>query len=182
MADLSQFMTYDDSKITASTGTPEAVPSGDYDLQQESSEIITTRDGSGMLLRVTLSVLSGEYEGRKIFPQFNIVNKNVQAQNIGVSEFKALCLACGVDYEQAKRETESLNFMPFRAKIGFDKQNINAQTGVPYPPKNRVLKYYPFGGTPEPQRHAAPSSPAPAPAAAARAPAASSAGTPWDKR
>lgn len=145
MADFSQFLTSEADTIQASTGVPEPIPAGDYDLQQDASELIQTRDKTGMLLKVTLSVVSGQYEGRKVFPQFNIVNKNAQAQNIGIADFKAMCLACGVTFDEAKSDTSLLDYKPFRAKIGFDKQNVNPETGEPYPPKNRVLKFYPQG-------------------------------------
>ena len=181
MADLSQFLTNDADNVPASTGVPEAVPAGDYDLQQEASELVQTRDKTGMLLKVTLAVVSGQYEGRKIFPQFNIINKNVQAQNIGIGDFKALCLACDIPYEQAKLDTSLLDYKPFKAKIGFDKPNINPETGEAYAPKNRVLKFYPAGSAPETAPVASGQTQAAPAAQTARAAPAASGGLPWKK-
>ena len=139
-----------------------------------------------MMLKTTLVIVSGEFEGRKVFPQYNVRNKSAQTQTIGIGEFKALCLACGVDYEIARTDTDALLYKPFRANIGFEKEKINPTTGLPYPLKNRVMKYIPAGtAAPAAQRPAAPApaapkAAAPAPAASPR-PAAPQAGLPWKK-
>ena len=185
MANLAEFMTdFDDSAIPASTGVPEPVPEGEYMVQQEKSELVETKNKDGLILKVTLTVVQGQYEGRKIFPQFNIRNKNMQAQQIGIGEFKAMCLAAGVDYEQAKYDTSLLDYKPFRARVGFDKQQINPTTGEPYPPKNRVMKFISADDqAPAPAANAVPAKPAvAAQARPAAAPATGQAGLPWQKK
>ena len=185
MADLSQFFDdgFDDRSVAASTGVPDPVPAGDYTLHMESAEVIPTKDGTGVMLKATVSVVSGPYEGRKIFPQFNIRNKSAQAQAIGIGEFKALCLAAGVEYEQARGETDALLYRPFLAKVGMEKQNTNPQTGELYPPRNRIMKYHPAGGAaPAPQAKQQQPAAAHAAAAPARQQAAPSQGRPWDKK
>jgi hypothetical protein len=177
MADLSMYLdeSFDDRAVAASTGVPEPVPPGDYMLQVEQTELVPTKDQTGMMLKATLSIVSGEFEGRKIFPQFNVRNKSAQAQTIGIGELKALALACGVDWEVARTDTDSLMWKPFRASVGYEKQQINPATGQPYPARNRVTKYHAAG-------NAAPAAPAavkPAPTAAR--PAAPQAGLPWKK-
>jgi hypothetical protein len=179
MADLSNFFDdFDDRTVAASTGVPEPVPPGEYMLQVDQCELVPTKDGTGMMLKCILVVVAGEFEGRKLFPQFNVRNKSAQAQTIGIGELKALALACGVDWEIARTDTDALLYKPFRANIGFEKEQINQVTGLPYPPRNRVLKYIPAG-------NAAPAAPAAkpvasAPAASAR-PAAPQGGLPWKK-
>jgi len=181
--DLSNFFDdVDDRAVPASTGIPEPVPPGEYLMQVDANELVPTKDSTGMMLKCTLVIVSGEFEGRKIFPQYNVRNKSAQAQTIGIGELKALAAACGVDWEVARTDTDSLLYKPFRASVGFEKEQINPATGQPYPPKNRVTKYIPAG-------QAAPAGPKPAPAAAGKtAPAASSArpaapqgGLPWKK-
>lgn len=184
MADLSQFLdeSFDDRAVAASTGVPEPVPAGEYQLQVEQTELTPTKDQTGMMLKVTLVIVTGEFEGRKIFPQFNVRNKSAQAQTIGIGEFKALCLASGVDYEIARTDTDALLYKPFRAAIGFEKEQINATTGQPYPVRNRVMKYIPAGqaAPAAPKRQPEQKAPAPAAASAAR-PATPQTGLPWKK-
>lgn len=177
MADLSQYIDpeFDDRAVEASTGVPEPVPPGEYQLQVEKSELTPTKDNTGIVLAVTLSIVTGEFEGRKIFPRFNIRNKNMQAQTIAISEFKALCAACGVDYEVARSNTDAVNYIPFRAMVGMEKEQINQQTGQPYAPRNRITKYIPAGGGSAPS-----TAPAQTQAPAASRPQASG-GLPWKK-
>ncbi len=186
MADLSQYLdeSFDDRAVAASTGVPEPVPPGEYQLQVEQTELQPTKDQTGMMLKATLVIVSGEFEGRKVFPQFNVRNKSAQAQTIGIGEFKALCIACGVDYEVARGDTDALLYKPFRASIGFEKEQINPSTGQPYPLKNRVMKYIPAGqAAPAAAKQTAPAakSSAPAAPAAPARPATPQAGLPWKK-
>jgi len=168
MADLSQFLTDEIAgAVPASTGVPDPVPEGDYDLQLVSTELSATRDETGVLLNSTFEIVTGEYEGRKIFTRFNVRNKSAQAQSIGIGEFKALCLAVSIPYEEARNDTSMLEYKPFRAKVGLGvetdkatgKPKLNPNTNAPYAPKNSIKKFYPFGET------------APASAPAATAPA-----------
>lgn len=176
MADLSNFFEdgFDDTAIKASTGIPDPVPPGNYSLMVEKSEIAETKDRTGVVLKVVLTVADGQYEGQKLFPTFNIRNKNAQAQAIAVGEFKALCLAVGVPYEIAKLDTDALNHIAFQAIVGMEKPNVNPSTGQPYPPRNRVTKYIPQG---QAAPAAAPAVHAPVVAAAAMVKP--QAGTPW---
>lgn len=177
--DLSNFFDdVDDRAVAASTGVPEPVPPGEYLMQVDANELVPTKDGTGMMLKATLVIVSGEFEGRKIFPQYNVRNKSAQAQTIGIGELKALAAACGVDWEVARTDTDSLLYKPFRANVGFEKEQINPATGQPYPLKNRVTKYIPAGQAAP--AAAAPKATAQAPAASAR-PAAPQGGLPWKK-
>lgn len=183
MADLSQYLEdFDDRSVAASTGVPEPVPPGEYLLQVDTTELIPTKDQTGMMLKCVLSVVSGEYEGRKLFPQFNVRNKSAQAQTIGIGELKALAIACGVDWEIARTDTDSILYKPFRANVGFEKEQINPTTGQPYPLRNRVLKYIPADAAAPaapPQQHPAQS--AGAPKTVAAKPGTPQQGLPWKK-
>ncbi|MFZ5674300.1 MAG: DUF669 domain-containing protein [Pseudomonadota bacterium] len=182
MADLTQYFEsgFDDRAVEASTGVPEPIPPGEYMLQVEKSELTPTKDQSGIILAVTLTVAGGEYEGRKIFPRFNIRNKSMQAQTIGIGEFKALCAACGVDYEVARGNTDALNYVPFKALVGMEKESMNKETGQPYAPRNRVTKYIPAGGAAPAQTQTAAPATKPAAAVPASRPAAGGS-LPWKK-
>jgi hypothetical protein len=55
---------------------------------------------------------------------------------------KALAAACGVPWDRAKDETDNLLFKPFEAELGMESERVNPTTGLPYPPRNRVSKYF----------------------------------------
>jgi Protein of unknown function (DUF669) len=179
MANLSFHMEgIDDAAIDAATGRPDPMPAGQYELQPETFEIAQTKDGTGIMLKTEFGVVTGQMEGRKVFVQYNIRNKNAQAQAIAIGEFKALCLACGVDYDIAKQETDALLYKPFQALVGMEKQNINPTTGEPYPPRNKISKYIPLGAQGAVTAPATKQAFTPAVAAQAASP---KAGLPWQK-
>ena len=62
---------------------------------------------------------------------------------IGIAEMKALAMVCGVDWEEARKETDLLMYKPFLAKIGMDKPSVNKTTGKEYPPRNKIMRYMP---------------------------------------
>lgn len=182
MADLNDFWgdeSFDD--IGPSTGTPDPVPPGDYTLKMDSSEPRQTKDQTGMMLACVFSILDPEYEGRKVFTNFNIRNKSDVAQRIGIADFKALCMACGIEFADARADTAVLLDVPFMAKIGMSK----ARDG--YEPRNEIKKYYPAGGAaaPAPAPVNAPPQARPAPnarPAATAAPAGQRAAPSWMKK
>jgi hypothetical protein len=184
MADLSAYLEdFDDRSVAASTGIPDPVPPGEYDLFTDSAEVVPTKAGTGIMLKVAYTIGNGEYEGRKVFAQFNIRNASAQAQAIGIGELKALCLATGVDYEIVRTDTDALLYQPFAAMVGMEKQQINPQTGQPYAPRNRVIRYLPRSDAPPARQQAQQPAQQPAtkPAAApAKAPARNTM-KPWEK-
>lgn len=144
MADLSSYLTDEVAgKVPALTGISEAVPPGIYNLQLIESEIALTKSGTGLLLKCIFQILTGEHENSIVYSQFNIKNQNIQSQNIGIGQFKALCLAVNVDFEIARMDTSSLHYKPFRADLGYDKERINLETGQPYPLKNSFRRFIP---------------------------------------
>lgn len=183
MANLSFHMDgIDDAAIEASTGRPDPLPVGQYQLQSDAFEIAQTKDGTGIMLKAEFSVAGGATEGRKVFVQYNIRNKNAQAQAIAIGEFKALCLACGVDYGIAKEETDHLLYKPFNAMVGMEKQNVNPATGELYAPRNKISKYIPHGEQAAPAAPKAAVAPnTPKAAVAAQAAAKPSGALPWQK-
>ncbi|MBX9760665.1 MAG: DUF669 domain-containing protein [Beijerinckiaceae bacterium] len=184
MASLRDFMDFDDSDIPADKGGSfEPIPAGDYVLQVDNEEVRLTKDQSGAMLVCTFKVLDGEHEGRLIFTNFNIRYKSAQAQKIGVGQLKALCLACNLDYELVKDASEMLRQIPFRAAVGFEKE----QAG--YERRNKITKYYPVDVAPPasyapPVQQAAPQTPAAPPPRQAPPPTTqrpAGAGLPWQR-
>lgn len=131
----------------------EPLPAGEYVAQVVSSDVKPTRAGTGQYVKLEWEVLDGEYTGRKVFANYNIVNPNPKAQEIGEREFAAACRAMG---QMHVTETESLHAIPCVLKLkiqaGDDK----------YGPSNRIVNYTPatalgagIGAAPQQQAPAA---------------------------
>ena len=68
-------------------------PPGEYQAYIDDSERKTTKAGDGELLSTKWVIHGGEHEGRVIFHNFNLWNKNDVAVNIAKSEWRAVCEA-----------------------------------------------------------------------------------------
>lgn len=109
----------------------EPLPAGTYPLQVIESRIEDTRSGSGQMLTLTLEVLNGPYQGRRIWDRLNIRNQNPDAQRISQQALKALC-------EQIKivgilQDSDDLHFKPFQGRV-----TIEPSRDDRYGPQNRV--------------------------------------------
>lgn len=70
------------------------VPAGLYPVQCVDAEIRQSEKG-GVYIATTFEVFAGEFEGRKIFHNFNIQNANNSAVEIGKRSLKRLMVASG---------------------------------------------------------------------------------------
>lgn len=157
---------------TGSTGGP-PIPDGRYALQVVDSDLKDTSSG-GTMVAVTMEVHDGEYKGRKIFDNFNIINKSDVAQRIGRSQFKALYMACG--FTQAPSDTQELHYQPFDADVVTEPASTG-KDGKEYKERNKIQRYI-FS---EEQANSPPAKSAPPKTAPAAAPAARPAARPWQK-
>lgn len=73
----------------------EALPTGNYLVKCEEAEVKTTKAGNGSYINLTLKILNGEAEGRKVFATFNVENPNAEAVEIGRKQLKGYMKACG---------------------------------------------------------------------------------------
>lgn len=86
MFDLTGF----DSKTEFKT-----MPDGEYKVQCTDAVLKDTKKGDGKYISVTLEVLEPtEFSGRKIFTNFNVVNPNPKAVEVGMSQLKNYLIAC----------------------------------------------------------------------------------------
>lgn len=112
------------------------LPNGIYRLEIEASDVSPTKDGRGTILKSTNRVIEPvEYEGRKLFVNFNLENPNAQAQEIGQRQFASLCRAIGLD---SVEDSEDLHFKSYTAKIGLGKPSKDGQ----YPARAEIKRYY----------------------------------------
>lgn len=140
----------------------DALPAGDYHCQIVDSEMKATKNGDGQMLKLTLDVISGPHEGRKLFDNLNLNHPNEMTQRIAMQSLAKICNAVGV---AALQDSEELHFKPLMVKLGFGKGD--------YADRNQVKGYKAVG--------AVVSGPAPRPAGPAPA-ARPAASAPWPRR
>lgn len=106
----------------------EVIPPGDYPAIVVSSEMKPTKDGTGQRINLKIQILSGQYQNRTLFDGLNIKNKSAQAEQIGRSQLKALCVAVNVPNPQDSTE---LHNKPMMIKVGIGKdQNGNSRNEI----------------------------------------------------
>jgi len=76
--------------------TTSVLPAGKYKAVISASEEKQTKDGAGSYLSLTLTVIEGEYEKRKLFARLNLNNPNDVAAGIARQHLAQICKACGV--------------------------------------------------------------------------------------
>lgn len=74
----------------------EVLPPGKYKVVISDSESKDTKAGDGSYLSLTLTVIDGEHEGRKLFDRLNLNNPNPTAVEIAKKTLSAICRAVGV--------------------------------------------------------------------------------------
>ena len=96
------------------------IPAGDYMLVgTEFEEGIETKNG-GIYHKIVFEVTDSEYQGRKIFQNFNWVNSNQKAQEIGRGQLASLAKALGLETFSSLAD---LCYKPVLAKVKVGKPN-----------------------------------------------------------
>lgn len=156
---------FDSSEVDMTTvggGNYDPIPAGDYTLKALEAEEKETKAG-GLMIKVKFEVVSGEYAGRWIWNNFNVVNASEKAQNIGRQQLVAWATACG---KPDADDTDKLLDKKFNATVSIEKG-----TGG-YKDSNGIKAF--LSSTAEAPKAKA------APAAAKPAPAAGKSANPWD--
>lgn len=169
MADLADVFgsDFDPNAVPENDRNFDPIPGGDYLMQVTESEIVPTKSGEGDILKLTIEVMEGPFENRKIWDNLNIRNPNAQAQSIAQRALADLCIAVGVT---GLRNSDDLHFRPFIGTVKVEP----AKDG--YGAQNRMKRYKPRGGVapqaaqrPAPTQNARPAA-QPAQAGGTRAP------------
>lgn len=151
-------------------GSFEPIPPGRYELEVVDSDLVQTKSGKGMLLKLQHRVVSGPHENRRIFSQHNFQHDNPTAQEIGQREIKHLCAAIG--HTGPLEDSNDLHGIAFMASVKIGK------TTPEYPdPKNEISRFIPRDGVAGTQRAAPAQRPAPTQQQRQAAPAASGGGS-----
>jgi hypothetical protein len=140
-----------------STDVPDAangydvLPAGWYTVYADKAEVKNNKAGNGCYLKMELTVIGENYNGRKLFPMINLQNPSAKAVGIGRRELAALGQACGLAAIQDSKEVIGKYF---QVRVKVEKGNGN------YDDDNRVTAYKPSDGQPQPQAQQPPPFPA----------------------
>ena len=86
----------------------DAIPAGKYVAAITDSKIKPTKRGDGSYLELELTLLEGEYKGRKLWDRLCINHPNVQTVQIARGKLSAICRAVGVMQPQDSLELHNL--------------------------------------------------------------------------
>lgn len=73
------------------------LPPDSYISEIIKTDVMTTKDGQGRYIKIRFKIKEGEFKGRIIYQNFNILNKNKIAEEIGKRYLSILCTAIGIE-------------------------------------------------------------------------------------
>ena len=115
------------------------IPPGEYDAVIVSSEMKTTKDGTGAYLDLSLSIINGTYQNRQLFDKLNLKNKNNEAVRIAKGTLSAICRAVNV---LTPNDSSELHMKPLRISVTTKKRGDNGEL------KNEIKGYKPRNAVP----------------------------------
>jgi hypothetical protein len=127
-----------DANTVAPSAALEPIPAGWYKGNITASEMKPTSQNDGSYAQLEVTVLEGEYAGRKVFTNLNLQNKNQVAVEIAYRELSAICHAVGVMQVQ---DTQQLHSLPLEFKVG-----IETDKSGNYEPRNNIRGWRPIEG------------------------------------
>lgn len=156
MADLGFGDSGFDALAKENQRTNSVVPAGEYPMILVDSEKKATSKGDGSMLKCKFQIVSGEFQNRVVFKNFNLWLPSEQAVQIARGEFSELCRSVGV---ATPRDSSELHNKPVMGKV-----KIRKDKSGQYDDQNDIGGFKPIGN--------------PAPNAPAGS-ASSSTGEPW---
>lgn len=106
------------------------IPAAWYQAQIIKSEMKETNAKDGKYLSLTFKIIEGEYTGRFLFINLNLVNKSDVAVRIARSDLKAICKA--VELEGDLEDSTDLHDIPMDVKVIIKEASAN------WPAKNEL--------------------------------------------
>lgn len=122
------------------------LPEGKYVMAIVASEQKPTADGLNEYLKLTLQVLEGEHQGRKLWQNLNLWHSSAQVVQYAKAEMSLICRATG---KFGAQSSEELHDVPLLVEVKV-KKGSNGE------PQNAIKNYLPIGAASQSQ----PSAPA----------------------
>ena len=121
-------------------GSFTVVPENIYKAVIAGDKIVSTKDGKGKILELTVQIIDGPYTGSTIIDRLNIVNASQQAQNIAQGTLKRICGVLRAPFPP--QNTDSLMGKPMLVTVGIEEFTSN-KTGNPLK-SNKIKNYAPI--------------------------------------
>ena len=134
MAQLKQAANTEDNNETTGFSV---IPEGSYQAHIIKSEWKTTKAGDGEYINIHLVILDGEFAGRMLFENLNMVNPNKIAEDIARKTLNSICTACKL---QAVEDTDELHGIPMEVKVKVKPAQSD------WPAGNSIASYLPADG------------------------------------
>lgn len=90
------------------------IPKGDYLVRIVESDVVQNSAQTGTILKLTLELLEGQFQGKRVYDSLNITNPNEMAVRISRERLSGYCHATGVIQLQ---DSQQLHGIPFIASI-----------------------------------------------------------------
>lgn len=124
--------TFDSRQYDDFDGAFDPVPADTYIMHITGSSIESTKKKDGKFIKLEFTILEGEYKGRKIWTNLNIVNPNPVAMEIAKKELATLCRATG---KLNIADTQELHGIPFQGRVKVTPAKED------WPAKNEMVSY-----------------------------------------
>ena len=121
-----------DATTVAPTASFAPIPAGMYLAHITESDLVSTKDGSGNMLKLTFEILDGQFKGRKIWNNLNVQNQNQDTMKWALADLSAICHATG---NIKLQDSAALHFKPLKIKV-----NISEAKGG-YDARNNIKGY-----------------------------------------
>ena len=92
----------------------EPIPAGDYKAKVVESDLKVTAAGTGKYIKLKFEIIEGEFKGRFVWTNINIINPNPVAVDIAQKELATLCRAVG---KAVIQDTKELHGIPILIQI-----------------------------------------------------------------
>lgn len=116
----------------------QVVPRDKYPVEIVRSEMKRTNNDSGSYLEMELEILSGPYQGRKLFDRLNLDNQNDQAVQIAQKVLSQICHATG---QLNVSDSEQLHHKAMLADVRVRPARTDPKTGKTYDESNEIKGY-----------------------------------------
>jgi len=90
------------------------IPAGEYLSMLVESELKTTKKKDGQYIKLKFKIMEGEFKGRFIWTNLNLINPNPVAVEIAQKELATLCRSCG---KAVIKDTQELHGVPILMKV-----------------------------------------------------------------
>ena len=126
----------------ASTVAPQEafdpIPAGWYPAQIVESEMKAGSKPGSSYLAITLQIMGGDFNNRKVFDRFNLQNANPVAVEIAYRSLSAVCHAVGLIQVA---DSQLLHGRPLMVKVSVRPARVDPTTGTAYDASNEVKGY-----------------------------------------